>query len=320
MRRRPSPTALALALAIVLPWSLALAPAHAGDNTQGLPAGGLLFVPDDRIVVEAQEIVLGRASIRVTYAVRNKADVPLMRAVAFPMPTIDMEVLGDNVVVLPAGDPRNFTAAAVAADGQPISLAFEQRARAFTRDITELLGSLGLPVNPMSGGIEAALKQLAPEQFAQLEERGAVRNEHPRLLPNWTLLTTAHWRQTFLPEKLATIGLAYAPVTASGLWGPDSLAELKAGYCIDSDLEAAILAKSAKAGRALATHRITYSVTSEPGWWVPIPNFRLAIEKPGFETLVATCHKDLRLVGPTLVEWIGKDWRPQDDIRVLFID
>ena len=58
----------------------------------------------------------------------------------------------------------------------------------------------------------------------------------------------------------------------------------------------------------------------EPAWWTPIPDFRLAIEKPRFEALIATCQKGLRHVGPTLIERVAKGWQPDDDIKVLFID
>jgi len=36
--------------------------------------------------------------------------------------------------------------------------------------------------------------------------------------------------------------------------------------------------------------------------------------------LVATCMADLKPIGPTLLEVVVRDFRPKDDIRVLFIN
>ncbi len=67
-------------------------------------------------------------------------------------------------------------------------------------------------------------------------------------------------------------------------------------------------------------HRLTHSIANSPGWWAPIANVRLVIEKTSVETLVATCVKDLKPIGPTLLEGLVREFRPKDDIRVLFIN
>jgi hypothetical protein len=308
---------LALALA-VLAAALPL-PTRAAD-TYELPAGGLLFVPDERTTIEAQEVVIDRQSVRATYAVRNRTPDIVSRIVSFVLPEIDMNVLGEEVVVLASADPVNFASAVVAIDGIKVALGFEQRAWAFARDVTAVLEAAGVPLNPLASGVVAALARLPPEQIAALEERGVVQREEERIVPNWSVRTTAFWRQTFEPGKLVNIGLAYTPVTASGPWGAESLARLKDAYCVDGNLAEAIARRQAEAGRGLVAHRISYTMASEPGWWAAIPNYRLAIEKPGFEALVATCVKDMRAVGPTLLEWIGRDYRPGQDIRVLIVN
>ena len=40
-------------------------------------------------------------------------------------------------------------------------------------------------------------------------------------------------------------------------------------------------------------------------------------ELPG--TVVATCRRDLRMAGPTALEWTAKDFLPDEDVAVLFI-
>lgn len=295
-------------------------PLAAIPDTVELPAGGLFFVPDDRIAVEAQEVVLGRTVVRTTYVVRNPSADAISRIVSWPLPEIDMNVVGDGVVVLPGADTLNYSAATVVVDGAAVPLEFEQRAWAFNRDITDVLKASGVPLNPMVVGIEEVMRRLPAEALAELEERGAVHQDDDRIVPNWAVRTTAFWSQTFEPGKALTIGLAYAPVTASGVWGAESLGTLKEAYCIDSDLEAAVAARRTKSGRGLVTHRLTFTMAGNSGWWAAIPSFRLALEKSGFETLIAVCWRDLRIVGPTLLESIRRDFKPGDDIRVLFIN
>ncbi len=295
-------------------------PACASDGTVELPAGDLVFVPDDRIVVEAQEIILGRDVVKTTYAVRNRSTEPLTRVVAWPLPEIDMNVLSGDVVVLASGDPKNFASATVTVDGAQVSLGIEQRAWAFARDVTALLEAGGVSLNPMAGGVAEQLAELPPEKFSELEERGAVYREDNRLMPNWAVRTTAVWRQTFVPGNLSTIGLAFGPVTASGLWGAASLAELKADYCINDDQASAIAARAASTRRGLVTHRLTYTTANSPGWLQPIANARVVIEKASIDTIIASCLDDLKPIGPTLLEAVFRDFHPKVDIRVLFIN
>lgn len=302
-------------------WVAAVAtPACASGGTVELPAGDLAFVPEGRIVIEAQEIVLSRDVVKATYAVRNRSPEPLTRMMAWPLPEIDMNVLGEDVVVLASGDPINFAAAAVAVDGVPVSLEFEQRATAFARDATALLAAGGVSPNPKAGGVAEQLAGLSPEQVGEFEERGVVHRNDNRLVPNWAVKTTAFWRQTFAPDQLLTIGLAFGPVTASGLWGASSLADFKTAFCIDDDQAASIAARAASSARGLVTHRLTYTTGNSPGWWQAIANARLVIEKVNVETIVATCVKDLKPIGPTLLEAVFREFRPKEDIRVLFIN
>lgn len=300
-------------------------PVYGGDlatasDTLELPAGGLVFVPHEQVAVEAEEIVLARDSVRTTYAVRNRGTDPITLALAWPLPEIDMNAIGDDVAVLADGDPINFSGVTVVLDGMPVSLGFEQRASAFHRDITAILEQSGVILNPMAGVVAAQLAKLPAAVLAELEVRGAIRREDERVLPNWATKTTAFWSQTFEPAKLMTFGLTYVPVTASGLWQAEQLAELRETYCIDAALEAAIAARAGGSGRGLFTHQLTYTMANNPGWWAPTANFRLVIEKTSSQTLVATCVKGLKPIGPTLLEWVTRDFRPKDDVRVLFIN
>jgi hypothetical protein len=285
-----------------------------------LPAGGLVLVPDDRLPVESEEIVLARDRVRITYTIRNHAEDPLTRVVAWPLPEIDMNAIADGRVELPNTVLRNFVRAEATAAGARVTLQFEARASAFARDLTPVLQEAGSPLHPMAPGLETMLKALPAGRLSELEERGAILRDEGRVLPNWTFKTTAFWRQTFEPGKSVAIGLTYQPVVGGGPWRPQMLDEWRQAYCIDKKLEAEIASRLAKSRKGVEVGRLSYTVGNEPGWWAPVPTFRLAIEKPHFDTLVATCWANLRPAGPTLLVSTRPDFKPDDDIRVLFID
>ena len=48
-------------------------------------------------------------------------------------------------------------------------------------------------------------------------------------------------------------------------------------------------------------------------------DYKDGLEKSGFETLIATCWKDLRAAGPTLLETIRRDFKSEEDVRVLLV-
>ena len=295
-------------------------PVTTSPDTIELPAGGLMLVPDERLSVESDEIQLGRASVRNTIVVRNSSSEAFSRIVSWALPEVDKSAIGDDVAVLPGADPRNFAAASVTVDGVPVQAQLEQRASAFGRDITSLLEAMGVPLNPLVPGAEEALRRVAGEQTADLEERGAVHHEDDRLLPGWSVRTTLFWRQTFEPGKAVTISLGYAPVTASGVWTAQSLAQLKEAYCIDRAAEQAIAARASRPGRAPVAHRLTYTIAGAAGWWTTVPRLKLAIEKPSPDAVVAACWKDLKASGPTLLESVRPDFKPGEDIRVLIVN
>lgn len=327
MRSRVVRTAVLLGL-LVAAGSIALAqsppppqePAATSPETIELPAGGVVLVPDERLAVDSEDIQLGRAGVRNTLVVRNTSSEAFSRIISWAMPEIDKNSIGDDVVVLAGADARNFANAAVTVDGVPVQTGIEQRASAFGRDITSVLETAGVPLNPLAPGAEEALRRVPAEQATDLEERGAVHHEDDRLLPNWAVKTTMFWRQTFEPGKSITIGLVYAPVTASGVWTSQSLAQLKETYCIDRATEQALAARLSKPGRAPVAHRLTYAMTGAAGWWTSVPRLKLAVEKPSLEAIVATCWKDLKPAGPTLLEAVRADFKPGEDIRVLLVN
>jgi hypothetical protein len=321
-------SALLLLLSVVFLWSFgadAQETLGAGDDASSgdrleLAAGGLALIPDERLSVESEEIALAQSRTRITYTIRNRADNRLTRIIAWPLPEIDMNAIGDGRVTLPDTVLRNFARAEATVDGARVTLKFEARASAFARDLTAVLQESGIPLHPMAPGLETMLKALPAARLGELEERGAIVRDDDRILPYWAFSATAFWRQTFEPGKAITIVFTYQPIVGAGRWRPQMLDEWRRTYCIDKKLEAEIASRLAKSRKGVETRRLTYAVGNEPGWWAALSNVRLAIEKPHLDTLVATCWPDLRPAGPTLLVSTPPEFKPDDDIRVLFID
>lgn len=292
----------------------------AAPETIELAAGGLVFVPDETTRIEAEEVVLGHASVTATYWIRNGSSDRIVRDIAWPLPEIDRNHIGDDTVALPSPDPVNPVGGSVTVDGVPVALSFEQRATAFARDVTVLLQGLGLPLNPMAAGIDEVIRRISGAELSELEIRGIITRDDDRVIPNWSVRTTAVWRQPFEPGKVLAIRLSYTPIAASGPLHSDAIQALKEAYCIDRRFEEAAAARLAKSSRGLTMHRLTYAMGHEPGWWTPVPSFRLALEKSGLETLVASCWSELRSVGPTRLEAVHRDFKPSGDVRVLFVN
>jgi len=290
-----------------------------GDRLE-LAAGGLVLIPDERLSVESEEIVLAQGRTRIAYTIRNRTESRFTRIIAWPLPEIDMNAIGDGRIALPDTVLRNFVRAGATVDGAHVVLQFEARASAFARDLTALLQESGIPLHPMAPGLETMLKALPAARLGELEERGAILRDEDRVFPNWTLNATAFWRQTFEPGKAIAVVFTYQPIVGGGPWRPQMLDALRRTYCIDKKLEAEIASRLAKSRKGVGTRRLTYAVGNEPGWWGAVPDVRLAIEKPHFDTLVATCWPNLRPAGPTLLVSKPREFKPDDDIRVLFID
>ncbi|MBS0241989.1 MAG: DUF4424 family protein [Proteobacteria bacterium] len=289
-----------------------------GSESTEIAGSGLVFVADERIAIEALDVALSRASVRATYLLRNTSTETLARVVTWPLPELDGASIGDDTVLLAQPDATNFVGGTIAVDGRDVAIGFEQRAVAFGRDVTALLEAAGLSLNPKGRRVEERLADLPPDRLADLEERGIIRRDDDHFVANWTARTIGFWRQVFEPGKVVTITLSFVPIAATGPWRAESLDGLRDSYCIGKATEDAIAARLAAATKGVVQHRLTFVPGAAGG--KSVPSFRLAIEKSQVETIAATCRDGMKIVGPTLLEWTGRDVNIADEIRALFLD
>ena len=134
----------AIALAVA---TAAAVPALANDSSAELTTGGLVFVRNDNVEMQSEDLRISAKEIHVRYRFFNKSDKPVTVLVAFPMPEIKVDEQ-DQIISVPTEDPVNFLAFTTTVNGQPVVTKVEQRVLSAGLDRTQLLRSLGLPLAP----------------------------------------------------------------------------------------------------------------------------------------------------------------------------
>lgn len=284
-----------------------------------IAAGGLMFVNDPALVIMSQEVQISSERIKVIYGVRNTATVARTVLIVFPLPDLNMAAIGEQHVDVAGDEPANFVAADATADGAPVPLEISQRALALTLDVTQILQDLKLPLFPLAKGTGELLTNLAPIAKLDLQQRGIVRLDDGTAAANWTLKSTAHWRQTFQPGQLLSMTISYRPIAARARFDAALIDQLRSSHCIDATVEAAMTRLVASRGGKVLFRWLSYALTAGSDTTGTIGSFRLLIAKPEINAVVATCRRDLRTTGPTTLEWSATNFEPDEDLHVLFV-
>ena len=299
-------------------------PLHASGeptaSSRDAAAGGLAFVPDPTIVIETQEIVLSTGEIKINYSLRNKGTAERTIMAVFPLPDLDTAQVSDQQLKVYTTQSANFIAAAITVDGAAAPVEVEQRALALGLDVTTLLATHQIPLMPFDKGSTNQLRRLPKVVRSDFLQRGILRVDDERVEPNWTLKTTAYWRQSFPPKKPVSIALTYKPVTASALYQATLIDTFRTTHCLDSTLEAAITRKIAAQSGKVIFNWLTYAPGLAASLSGAARQFKLRIEKSDIGTIVATCRQGFRPLGPTTLEWIAQDYSLEEDVHVLFIE
>ncbi|WP_165498247.1 DUF4424 family protein [Siculibacillus lacustris] len=321
----------AVVLAAVVATAWASGPAAADGSTPELVAGGLVLPANAGVAVKSEDLHISEKAIDIAYEFLNAGDKDVTTLVAFPLPVLspaDSEIFEAR----DGGDPVDFLGFTVDVDGRRIKPQAEQRASVLGLDVTDRLVADGVALNPYVGArAREALAKLPAAKQGFYAERGlAVWLEGAPTGLAWTVSTTFHWMQTFPAGKAVRIVHHYRPIVGRDLLTEatlDRLAGGRAGVCLDKTGEAA-LRKALVAGRkagggstALMQRRVGFALGAGAGWGGPIGNFRLTIDKPRADTLVATCFAGAPpKIGPTSLVWEAKDFTPKDDLSILFVD
>ena len=196
----------------LLAGGLAFSQAMANDSAAELSVGGLVFTKSADVSMEAEDLLITPELVTVRYKFLNQSQKPVTLTVAFPLPEIDLSD-GDNIAI-PASDSINFVGFETKIDGKPVTFTMSQRAFLGDKDVSALLGSLGVPLMPI-GALHAKLDALAPASRDKLVEEGVLvqagstEQGKPIYDAGWKVKTSAVRQQTFPPNRPVAVEHRY---------------------------------------------------------------------------------------------------------------
>lgn len=311
--------------------------ALANDSTAELAAGGLVLTHSDGVEMRSEDLSISREAVKVHYVFRNTTDRDVSALVAFPMPGITGDI--DFIEAVPTEDAENILGFSTIVDGRPVKARVEQRAFFKGQEYTTLLKRWGVPLAPHIEATVAALDRLPKAQQDQLlkmemvapNDYDAGKGWEHHLQPMWTLKTTYYWEQVFPAGRDLVVEHRYTPSVGqsagSGLgmsWlKGKELADFRAKYCVDDAFMAAVNKAQGRAGKdalVFTEARLDYILSSGGNWKKPIGDFHLTVDKGKPDTLVSFCATGVRKTGPTRFETRLSDFRPTQDLHILFLD
>jgi hypothetical protein len=314
-------------LAVLL---LCATPAVANDTTSQLGTGGLVFITNEDVSMDTENLTVGPEQVRVVYQFTNHSKTDQPALVAFPLPDIKGD--GDFNVSVPDADPENLFGFTTTFDGKPAKSTLHQYAFAVGIDQTELLTSLKVPLTPFGEATITALNALSDSDKQTLMHLGMVipmeyddgSGWKTDYTPVWTLRSTYSWEADFKAGKTAEVVHTYRPsvggTVAVTFLGPpnadeDRAADYKAKYCTDEGL-IKTLRKQLKApddyySAPYMENWISYTWSTGANWSGPIGKFHLTIDKGDPKNLVSFCWDGaVKKTGPTTFEMTATDWYP----------
>jgi hypothetical protein len=312
---------------------LASSSAQANDSAAHLGAGGLEFTTTDAVVMEKEDLYLSPELVKVDYIFRNVTNNPVELRVAFPLPRLDMRIVyGCSDVGIPHPDDENFVRFGTQANNKSVRMEMQAKAYVAGKDITPLLKDLKVPVVGLNGTLREVLKSMSPADQRRLTEAGALGepeycDDGPQ--PVWNTEIIYHWQQQFEPGAATRISHSYSPAVGSFFISPDaklfgppdrmSPRDLDlTRFCVDRGTWQAIRKRAPK-GDAVVGRNLEYILRTARSWKGPIRDFTLTIDKLDPQAVVSLCASGIKKTGPTTFEIKKRDFRPDDDLHVLFI-
>lgn len=295
--------------------------AQANDSTAQLAAGGLVLTRSDTVEMESEDLYISREAVRVRYRFRNTSGRDTTVRIAFPMPDIGGPDFFMHDVSVPVEAPANVLGFQTMVDGKLVDTALEQKAIVGTVDRSAWLIAHKIPLAPHRSESEAALSRLTKAQRTEATKLGLIDEEGA---PAWILRSTYHWSQAFPASRPVRIEHRYTPsvggTVMTGL-GEDWDEGTARTYCVEPAIMRT-LARSATSdgGPRYSENWLDYILVTGGNWKKPIGDFRLVVDKGKPSTLVSFCGDGVKKIGPTTFEMRKRNWRPDKDLRILFLE
>ncbi len=328
---RKTVTSLALICAL-LPGHLALA----NDSVAGIGAGGLEFETSDAVTMEKESLFISTSRIQVDYTFRNVTDAPVDIYVAFPLPTIDLaEILGYGGYNIPDRDSAKFFAFETRVNDRPMPTSVQTKAYLKGKDITRDLRDAKVVFDVPGPKLMESLGHLSRADIRKLTNMGALGDGGcgEMVCPLWSLETIYYHQQRFEPRMAVRISHGYKPAFSTFFVQSDqNLAGSKdarfpvsapeyAAWCMDEGLWRVL--NKPRGPHASDTaglgHEVQYILKTANSWNGPIGEFTLTIDKGAPGNLLSLCIDGVRKTGPTTFEVRKRAYRPDQDLKILFI-
>jgi hypothetical protein len=325
---------LALASAVIaLPSS-----AIADDSSAMLAAGGIQFTKAPDIRMARENLYLSSKQVRIRYEFVNDSGRDIDTLVAFPTPDIDQWNFYEEPIGTVGNDPVNFMNFKVVADGHDVPVQVEQRAFVDNRDVTDIVKSVGLPIDVLVGGGIAKIDHLPAEKKKILEKAGIAEADAPdQEHPKWLVRTKFYWTQHFPAGKTVVVEHNYVPVTGQTFFSTEDLKPGKPAegggnswrtdYCMDAGTLSAIrkrLTASRPAGQdagLLNIYSTGFILKTANNWKGGIGTLHLTVDKLKPTNIMSMCWAgDLKKTGATTFESTLANVQPKSDIKFVVLE
>ncbi|WP_205686786.1 DUF4424 domain-containing protein [Caulobacter flavus] len=291
----------------------------ANDSSAELAAGGLVLTKTAAVAMRSEDLYISPTAVRVRYVFENTSGKDVTLRVAFPMPDIGGDGFFMSDVSIPIDDPANILGFTTKIDGKPVKAQIEQKAFGGGQDRTGWLVANRIPLAVHQEAATKALEALPPAKLKEARALGLYDEDQG---PIWVLKTTYHWSQTFPAGRPIIVEHAYTPsvgATVATSIGTEYGAETQARYCVDAGMVAAVK-RAGGDGGAYVEKWIDYVLVTGGNWSEPIGDFRLVVDKGAPRNLVSFCADGVKKIGPTQFEVRRKNWRPEEDLRILLLE
>ena len=307
----------------------------ADDSSAALGMGGVAFTQSADIKMTDEDLRVSPKDVRIRFVFLNESGKDIDTTVAFPLPDINTAEFSNSPIGTVTNDPVNFVGFSVKQDGHPIAVSVEQKAYMNGRDVTQIIKSVGLPVNIISGDGYKLLLALPPAKRKVLTSADlAEYDDNNNALPHWIVRTRFYWHQHFPAGKSVVLEQRYQPVTGQFFFGGSDFAQGGAGddawkaYCIDNATRTALRERTAaklkanpQAGGYLNGFETDYVLSTGNNWKGPIGRFHLTLDKLKPDSVLSLCWDGkLRKTGATTFEDTRENFAPRSDIKLLVVE
>ncbi|MCB2088301.1 MAG: DUF4424 family protein [Sphingomonadaceae bacterium] len=313
-------------------------PALANDSEAEWAVGGLVLKQNDAISMDAEELYISEAEVRVDYTYTNQSEKDVELTISFPLPPLPEKGLYyDYYRAMPDWDQLKFR---TTVDGEEVEWTASDRAMIGGKDVTAKVETEELPVlwyGPAD--LPQALDKMPPEKLARLEAAGLIKRDSiygTEWLPVWQVQRHIVRTQTFPARKAVHVSHRYKPINGGSVGGmlypgprndyPEGLQEYRQRWCVDDSFlagfdrrDAEMKARAPNGEAYYGETWIGYILSTGANWRGPIKDFRLVVDKSSPDNLVSFCMDGVKKVSDTRFEVRKQNFEPKGDLNILLV-